>query len=59
LFIKGKYYNLSEDEFMEELKKKKVDTKSRKNREYLKREFTESLAIIKPLIQEIDETDNQ
>jgi hypothetical protein len=54
-----KYYELSEDEFIDELKKKKVDTKSRKNREYLEREFTESLAIIKPLLQQIEETDNE
>jgi len=54
-----KYYELSEDEFINELRKKKVDTKSRKNREYLEREFTESLAIIKPLLQEIEETDNE
>jgi hypothetical protein len=54
-----KYYELSVDEFFDELRKKKVDTKSRKNREYLEREFTESLAIIKPLLQEIGETDNE
>jgi len=54
-----KYYELSEDEFIDELRKKKVDTKARKNREYLEREFTESLAIIKPLLQEIEETDNE
>jgi hypothetical protein len=52
-----KYYELSEDEFIDELRKKKVDTKSRKNREYLEREFTESLATIKPLLQQIEETD--
>jgi hypothetical protein len=54
-----KYYDLSEDEFIEELRKKKVDVKSRKNREYLEREFTESLAIIKPLLREIEQTDNE
>jgi len=54
-----KYYNLTTDEFIDELSKKKVDTKSRKNREYLEREFTESLAIIKPLIQGIEKTDNE
>ena len=54
-----KYYELSEDEFFDELRKKKVDTKSRKNREYLEREFNESLAIIKPLLREIEETDKQ
>jgi glycyl-tRNA synthetase beta subunit len=40
-----KYYELSVDEFFDELRKKKVDTKSRKNREYLEREFTESLQL--------------
>lgn len=54
-----KYYELSEDEFIDELKKKKVDTKSRKNREYLEREFNESLAIINPLLQEIEQTDKE
>jgi len=47
------------DEFIDELRKKKVDIKSRKNREYLEREFNESLAIIKPLLKEIEETDNE
>ncbi|KAF5062109.1 hypothetical protein DSECCO2_308330 [anaerobic digester metagenome] len=54
-----KYYELSADQFISELSKKKVDTKSRKNREYLEREFSESLAIIKPLLQEIEQTDNE
>ncbi|EKF86936.1 Eco57I restriction-modification methylase domain-containing protein [Methanobacterium formicicum] len=53
------YYKLSEDQFITELRKLKVDTKSRKNREYLEREFSESLAIIKPLLQEIEQTDNE
>ncbi|MDD3753835.1 MAG: TaqI-like C-terminal specificity domain-containing protein [Methanobacterium sp.] len=54
-----KYYELSEDEFIDEMRKKKVDTKSRKNREYLEQEFRESLAIINPLLQEIKETDDE
>ncbi|MDP3065260.1 MAG: TaqI-like C-terminal specificity domain-containing protein, partial [Methanobacteriaceae archaeon] len=54
-----KYYELSEDEFIDELRKKKVSTKLRKNRESLEREFSESLAIIKPLLQEIEQTDNE
>ena len=54
-----KYYELSEDEFIDEMRKKKVDTKSRKNREYLEREFNESLNIINPLLQEIKETDDE
>lgn len=40
-------------------RKKKVDVKSRKNQELLKNEYCESLAIIKPLLQEIEETDNE
>lgn len=53
------YYNLSKDEFIDELKKKKVDTKSRENREYLECEFTKSLEIVVPLIYEIEKTDNE
>lgn len=54
-----KYYELSVDEFIIEMRKKKVDTKSRKNRECLEQEFMESLAIINPLLQEIKETDDE
>ena len=54
-----KYYELSEDEFFEELRKKKVNTKIRKNRESLEIEFNNSLAVIKPLLQEIQLTDNK
>jgi mevalonate kinase len=54
-----KYYKLSEDEFMDELRKKKVDTKDRKNREYLEREFNESIKIINPVLQEIKQTDDK
>jgi len=36
-----KYYELSFDEFLSELKKKKVDIKSRKNYTFLKKEFEE------------------
>lgn len=53
------YYELSEDLFIDELKKNKVIIKSRKNRESLEREFNESIAIIKPLLQKIAETDNE
>jgi hypothetical protein len=54
-----KYYELSEDEFIDELKKKKVNTKLRKNLESLEREFTGSMLIIEPLLQQIDETENK
>jgi hypothetical protein len=54
-----KYYTLSEEEFIDELRKKKVDTKLRKNREYLENEFNASIQIINPLLQQIKETDNE
>ncbi|CEA14528.1 Eco57I restriction-modification methylase domain-containing protein [Methanobacterium formicicum] len=55
----NKYYELSKDEFIDELHKKKVDTKSRKNREYLEREFDDSLNIINPLLDTIKKIDNE
>lgn len=54
-----RYYKLSEDEFIDELRKKKVETKSRKNRENLEREFNESQAIVNPLLMEIKRTDDE
>ncbi len=54
-----KYYELTDDEFIQELRKKKVDTKSRKNRKYLEREFSESIIIINPLLEKIKETDDE
>lgn len=53
------YYKLSEDEFIDEMGKKKVNTKSRKTREYLEREFNKSIVILKPLLQEIKQTDEE
>lgn len=53
------YYELNLDEFLKELKKKKVDTKSRKNQELLETEFNNSIDIIKPLQNEIKETENK
>lgn len=47
------------DEFIAEMKKNKVDIKSKKNREYLEREFKDCLKIINPLLQEIKETDDE
>lgn len=41
------------------MKKNKVDIKSKKNREYLEREFKDCLKIINPLLQEIKETDDE
>lgn len=54
-----KYYELSLDEFLSELEKKKVDTKSRDNYTTLKKEFEVSLNKIKPLIYKIEETDDE
>jgi len=54
-----KYYELSFDDFLNEVKKKKVDVKSRENYQTLKQEFEKSIGIIKPLLKEIEETDNE
>lgn len=51
-----KYYELTLDDFFVELKKKKVDIKSRKNYTVLKEEFEESINKINPLLDEISET---
>jgi hypothetical protein len=49
-----KYYELDNaEEFIREMKKKKINTTSRKTREYLEQEFNESLAIIRPLYNEV------
>ena len=54
-----KYYKLSFDDFLIEVKKKKVDVKSRDNYQTLKLEFEKSINVINPLLQKINETDNQ
>ena len=54
-----KYYKLSLDEFLEELRKKKVDVKSREKQELLKKEYQKSIDIINPLLQEIEQTDKE
>lgn len=54
-----KYYELSFDDFLVELKKKRVDIKTRKTQELLKKEFEESISKINPLLQEIKTTDNE
>jgi hypothetical protein len=54
-----KYYELDFIDFLEELKKKKVDTTPRKNQERLRKEFEDSLKVIKPLQVEIYETDEK
>lgn len=54
-----KYYELDFEEFLKEVKKKKVDIKPRKTQELLENEFKESLAVIKPLLHEIKVTDRE
>ncbi len=54
-----KYYKLSFDDFLNEVKKKKVNVKSRENYQTLKEEFEKSITIINPLIQKIEETDKE
>ena len=54
-----KYYELSLDDFLVEVRKKKVDVKSRENYQTLKTEFEKSLQVIIPLLQEIEQTDKE
>jgi hypothetical protein len=54
-----KYYKLSFDEFLDELKLHKVNAKQRNTQELLKKEFEESLIKLNPLIHEIEKTDNE
>ncbi len=54
-----KYYERDFEEFLKEVKKKKVDIKPRKTQELLENEFNESIAVIKPLLQQIKETDRE
>ncbi|WP_286478519.1 Eco57I restriction-modification methylase domain-containing protein [Methanobacterium sp. CWC-01] len=54
-----KYYELDLDTFLEELRKKKVDVKTRRNYQTLKKEFEESLSAIVPLQQRIQSTDDE
>jgi len=54
-----KYYELSFDDFLNEVKKKKVDVKSRENYQILKQEFENSIKVVNPLLQQIKETDKE
>jgi hypothetical protein len=54
-----KYYELSFDNFLNEVKKKKVNIKSRENYQTLKEEFENSIKIFNPLLQQIKETDSE
>ena len=53
-----KYYELNFEDFLKELKKKKVDTKQRKTQELLEKEFTKSLNKIITLQNEINKLEN-
>jgi hypothetical protein len=54
-----KYYELSFENFLNEVKKKKVNVKSRENYQTLKEEFEKSITIINLLLQQIKETDKE
>ena len=53
------YYELDFEEFLKEIKKKKVDISKRKTQELLENEFNESVSIIKPLQKEIQELETE
>ena len=53
------YYQLDFEDFLKEMKKKKVDIKQRKTQDLLEKEFNESISIIKPLQNEIQEIENK
>ena len=54
-----KYYELDFEEFLKEIKKKKVDIKQRKTQELLEEEFLGSLGLIQDLQRAIKETDEK
>ena len=54
-----KYYELSFEDFLNELKKKKINIKPRETQELLKKEFEGSLSKINPLLKKIQKTDNE
>lgn len=54
-----RYYELSIDELIDEVKKKKVNVKSRENYQVLKEGFNNSLKKISPLLIQIEETNNE
>ena len=54
-----KYYELSFEDFLNELKKKKINIKPRETQELLKKEFEGSLSKIDPLLKKILKTDNE
>ena len=53
------YYELDFEEFLQEVKKKKVDITQRKTQDLLEKEFNESLEIIEIIQREIKETDDK
>ena len=54
-----KYYELDFDEFIKEMKKKKVNVKQRKTQDLLEKEFNESLETLKPLKDQIQQTEEE
>lgn len=54
-----KYYELTFEDFLKEVGKKKVNIHRRKTQELLEEEFNESLHIIIPLLKQIEETDRE
>lgn len=53
------YYDLSIDEFLIELEKQGIDTRPRDIQELIETEFNKSVEIIKPLLRELKEFENQ
>ncbi len=54
-----KYYELSFEDFLNEVSKKKVNVKSRGNYQNLKDEFEKSITVINPLLLQIKETNSE
>lgn len=53
------YYELDFEEFLKEIKKKKVDISKRKTQELLENEFNESVSLVKSLQNEIQELETE
>lgn len=54
-----KYYELTFEDFLKEIKKHKIDITKRKTQELLETEFNNSINIVKPLQNEINELDKK
>ena len=53
------YYNITFENFLKELNKKKVNVKSRENQELLELEYNKSLDIINNMLKEINDLNNK